>query len=74
MCTIADDSGDNEHEATPLIKPTSDPDISTSSVNMMMKTTINSYSIKNSKKWMQHKIFNFFKAFCIPGVIVVRCV
>lgn len=68
--TCSDDSDDNEHETTPLIKPTSDPDISSDD---LMMTTITGNN-KNSIKWLQSKATNFFKAFCIPGVIVVRYV
>ena len=57
---ISDDSDNNVNDATPLIKPASDPDISTT----LMTTT--------TTKWLQHKATNFFKAFCIPGVVVVR--
>ena len=59
-----DDSDDNEYETTPLIKPTSDPDIS--------KTPMTTN--RNSMEWLQHKAVNYFKAFCIPGVIVVSCI
>ena len=64
---LSDDSDDNEHDATPLIKPASDPDISTA-----LMTTTTTGSNKCGMKWLQHKAMNFFKAFCIPGVVVVR--
>ena len=64
---LSDDSVDNEHDATPLIKPVSNPDISTT---LMATTTTGSN--KHGIKWLQHKVVKFFKAFCIPGVMVVR--
>ena len=62
----SDGSDDDDHEATPLIKPTSDPDLSKAMT--ATATTGN----RSSMKWLQHKAMNFFKAFCIPGVAVVR--
>ena len=62
----SDGSDDDDDEATPLIKPTNDPDISKALT--ATATTGN----RNSTKWLQHKAINFFKAFCIPGVVVVR--
>lgn len=59
--TVQYDSEDNEHDATPLIKPVS--------TTLMTSTTTGSN--KYGMKWLQHKALNFFKAFCIPGVVVV---
>ena len=64
VCTNLSD--DNEHDATPLIKPASDPDISAT------VTTTTTGSNKYGMKWLKHKAMNFCKAFCIPGVVVVR--
>ena len=64
LCILSDDSDDNETDVTPLIKPTSDPYTSTT----LMTTGSSS---KHGMKWLQHKSMTFYKAFCIPGVVVV---
>ncbi|XP_065910363.1 sugar phosphate exchanger 3-like isoform X1 [Dysidea avara] len=59
----ADLVNDNDQrEATPLLKPTSDPDIPTSPDHSMM--------IHSTKQQTRNRVVHFFKAFCIPGVAV----
>ena len=62
---------DTEHEATPLIKPTSDLNISTSPDHLMKTAATTGHA--SSKEQVESRAMNFFKAFCIPGVVVVRC-
>ena len=68
---LTEDCDDSELETTPLIKSTKDPDISTTSDDLKMTTT-NSGSNKNHKKSFKNKAKSFFKALCIPGVVIVR--
>ena len=54
----------DQREVTPLLKPTSDPDIPTSPDHSVM--------VYSTKQQTQNRVVHFFKAFCIPGVAVVR--
>ena len=55
---------DDQREATPLLKPTSDSYIPTSPDHSML--------VPSAKQQTHNRVVHFFKAFCIPGVAVVR--
>ena len=52
------------NEVTPLLKPTSDPDIPSSPDHSIL--------VHSTKPQTHNRVVHFFKAFCIPGVAVVR--